>query len=195
MRQYRSTVLSQRIAAIVVASSAVLALTQCKKSPTEPIKVAAADLNAPLNSSVAAAAVGKTFTFNGGGAVLAPALTGQTFSATFTSASAVTFATTGGGSASATVAYGSCIFTISISTITGLPSGTTVTIPNCSLTFNTTGHPANGTTSSVNAFLTFGTFFSVPLPTNVTINPDGSVTLPGGGGLGTVTITNGTGAA
>ncbi|HVZ47248.1 MAG TPA: hypothetical protein VG916_00565 [Gemmatimonadaceae bacterium] len=164
-------------------------LTQCKSEPTAPVKVAAGNLNVAMSSNVASAAVGKTFTFPGGGAALTSSLAGQTFALTFTSSSAATFAV-GTGTASAAVAYGSCTFTVTGSTIAGLPNGV-YTIPNCNMTFNTSGTPVGGT-ATVGATLTLGGVLSNPIEVSVTIDSNGTVAI-GSSTLGTVTITNGTG--
>ncbi|MDA1082408.1 MAG: hypothetical protein O2973_12175 [Gemmatimonadetes bacterium] len=192
MRERASKSLRSRLFVGAVACVGVLALTQCKSDSTAPVKVAATDLAAPVNSSVVKAVEGQTFSFSDGGA-FAPALAGQPLTMAFTNTSSAAPTATivvGGVTYVATTTFGSCIFTFSTAFF-----GQLVWVINpCSFIVGTAGIPANGQTTNMTLLFRLGSGSSVPITLPGAINPDGSVTL-NGVEIGTVTVTNATGGA
>lgn len=187
-----------RIVAGAVLVGLPLILTQCKKDPTAPRKVAAANLSIPATRANVTALDGKSFSFANGGA-LAPELAGTSLTMTFSNTAAAnpttTFATGAGGSATATTTFGSCIFTITVSsfpTTHSLGVGKTITINTCTITVNTAGLQT-GTTGTVNSTITLGGTVSAPTTLTVTVAADGTVSV-GGTTLGKVPTQTATGS-
>ncbi len=89
-----------------------------------------------------------------------------------------------GATASGPMTFGSCIFTIRISTFRlghPLSVGRVITIPICSLRVNATGYPAG--TNSIPTILTLGTKTSATNNKTVTVTTGGSTV------IGNVTVT------
>lgn len=188
----------RRLTVSAAACVGVLALTQCKSDSTAPGKVAAANVVAPISTSTVAAVSGQTFTFPGGGAALSPALAGQTISLTFsntTAANPTTTVTSAAGSFTASTSFGSCIFTVSTSTIPGITVGQVITVNPCQLNVQTGGVQATGQATTVNILLQLGLTPSAPQQSQVTINPTTGTVTVNGVNTGTVTLTPVTGGA
>src|SRR5207253_2370874 len=77
----------------------------------------------PVSANTVQAMAGQPFPITDGSA-FSPGLPNTPVTLTFTSSS--TFTLTGGGTATGTVAFGSCTFTISNSNIAGLTAGTVI---------------------------------------------------------------------
>lgn len=195
MRQLGTGRWGARFFAAAIAGSAVLALTQCKKSPAAPTKVAASDLNAAASASTLAAIDGQTFTFPGGGAAFSPVLAGQTVALTFSNTSSATPTATfgvGSGQFTATTTFGSCIFTVTSSNVSGLTVGQVLTVNPCLINVGLSGKTIGVVQVPLSVII--GGTRSTPITVAVTVAPNGTVTL-GNKTLGTVTITTGSGGA
>lgn len=183
-----------RLVTGIALCAAVLAVTECRKSPTAPTKVAAADVTVSLTRTTVAAAEGVTFSFSSGGEVLSPALAGQAFTLTFTNTSSATPTTTvvsGGHQFVASTAFGSCDFTVQSSTIPGITAGTVITVDPCRVVAKTGGIEATGQATTVQILLKLGLGPpSAPAQAQVTIDPvTGTVTINGVNTGQTVTLT------
>jgi hypothetical protein len=170
------------------AMTCALVLAACGKDPVEPVRIATQNTSVPITPVVANAISGRTFTFPGAAAVLAPAATGQNLTLTFggTSASVTATATITNasgvttGSFTARVTFGSCIFTITSTTGTkGLTVGQQITVNPCSLRLETAGQQADGQPQQTNATVTLGTTQSTSTPVQVAVTPDGQVVVNG----------------
>jgi hypothetical protein len=179
-----------------------------------PITLAAADTVVPLTSATVASLVPAAgappivATFNSGfsgtntkpGAGGAPVdlkgVTTLTFTAPATGTAPPPFTiTNGGGTAHGTTTFGSCIFTVTDSTVTDLPVGTVLTVNPCTLTVPTNGDPANGIPTTQNSTLLLGSTTSSSIPLAVTIDSSGTVTIGStpAGTVPTTVLTGGTG--
>jgi hypothetical protein len=190
-----------RRASLLGAMTCLLTLAACKKDPVEPVRVATQNTSVPITPAVAGAITGRTFTFPGAAAVLAPAATGQNLTLTFggTSASVTSTGTITNASGATTgsftsrVTFGSCIFTITSTTgTTGLTVGQQITVNPCSLNLETAGQPADGEAQQTNATVTLGTTQSTSTPVQVAVTPDGQVVVNGQpvGQTSTTVVTN-----
>lgn len=190
-----------RRAYLLGAMTCALTLAACRKDPVEPVRIVSANAVVPITPAVAGAITGRTFTFPGAAAVLAPAATGQNLSLTFGGSSAsvsangaitnASGATT--GSFTSRVTFGSCIFTItSTDGTTGLTVGQQITVNPCSLTLETAGQQADGAPHQTNATVTLGTTQSTSTPVQVAVTPDGQVVVNGQtvGQTSTTVVTN-----
>ena len=190
-----------RLFAGAVACTAVVALTQCDTEATAPQKVAAGNLVAPVQATVIKAVEAQTFSFTNAGAVLSPVLANKSFTLTFTNTSAASPTTTvvvpgtGGGTFVAATTYGSCIFTITSSTIAGITVGQQITVNPCTLNVATGGVKANGQATTVNILLQLGQIPSATNQSTVIIDPTtGIVTINNVNTGTTVTLATATGA-
>ncbi len=175
----------------------------CNDDATSPPKVVTQNAVIPANAAVVAAIANTTFSFPGGGGAISPAVAGQNLALSFggtasSPTASLTFTTSAGaqtGQVSASVRFGSCIFTVTQSSFpTGHPLavGQSVTVNPCSYTVNTAGQQANGTARSTTATLQLGTTQSAPVPTNVSVASSGQVSV-NGQPVGNVPVTNATG--
>ena len=82
----------------------------------------------------------------------------------------------GAGSYSGNVGFGSCIFTVTSSTLPGVNPGDVFTVNPCSLDVNTAGQIV-GTTTERDVVLVLGTASSTPVPTPVTVTTTGGVSI------------------
>lgn len=194
----RSTL--SRLALASAAVGAALLPAACDNQTTAPVKVAAGNVTAAVNSSTVAAVSGKTFTFPNGGGALSPALANQTVSLAFTSSGSSTTAviTTPAGNIPANVTFGSCIFTTTAVSALG-PVGTVLTVNPCSITINSNGLPATGATVNATVTMSLGAGQpSTPVTVPIQISTSGTVTVTGTNGagipVGTTTTTNATGS-
>lgn len=141
------------------------------------------------------AAVGLEFDFADLSAVHS-SLSGPT-TVSFPSSSTLEFSN-GGNTASGNVTFGSCIVSITSSTIPGLSSGTQITIDPCTVTVTTTSQIEIGSSGSGSVSINFGNANSSSQTTTVTITNDGTVTV-NGEEVGEVdeggNVTGGTGAS
>jgi hypothetical protein len=101
------------------------------------------------------------------------------------------------GRASGVVQFGSCIFIVDSSTIPGLPVGSSVTVTNCSVTYDVSGQEVN-TTVTVGVVITLDGVTSQPVSITVTISSSGAVSVngsPTGATAPTGQATGGTGGS
>ena len=185
---------NSRFVAVAAACAALIVLAQCKESPTAPAKVATADVAVPLKTTFVPALEGQAFTFPNGGAALSPVLANQTFSLTFSNTSATTptatVVVTGGGQFVASTTFGSCIFTITTSTIPGVTVGSQITVNPCQVNVRTGGVQATGQATTVQILLQLGITPSAANQASVSIDPNtGIVTVNNVNTGQTVTLT------
>ncbi len=174
---FRTTHFSMlRLAAAV--SIGGLLLVACGKSSTSPTPdpVAAADVNVPVAASTVALLFGDTLTFDSG----IPAL-GTTAASTLMfsanpedSATPMFSLTSGSDTISGTVAFGSCLFIISVSTNPPPNVGDTVAVDPCNLAVQTSGATV-GVTTPVNVSVQLGSTTAPLTPRNVVITPSGNL--------------------
>jgi hypothetical protein len=175
---------------------AAAALVACGGGSSTPDKVAAANTTVAVNPTSGAAATavvsGKTFTFTNGVAAFGTtaATTVQVTSGAGT-APATFEIKSGTGVATGDYSFGSCIFTIKVSTIPSVAVGSKITVDPCSYSVPTAGRTANGVAVDVNQSWFLGTSSAI-IPVKMTLNPDGSVVLDGKT-FGSVTLSNVTG--
>jgi len=164
---------------------------------SEPAKVASAATAATIDKStgptVAAAVVGKTFSFP---AVPSFGTTATTTVALAGTGTAPTFSIgSGGKTASGSLGFGSCIFTITQSDFVApspLAVGQTITVNPCTLSVDTAGKKADGTTTDTNTELVLNGATSAPVVVPVAVSSSGTVTV-NNQEVGKVTTTNTTG--
>jgi hypothetical protein len=176
--------------AMVIALS--LTALECKKSPTAPAKVAAANVTVNTTAATIQALNGQTLTFQNGASAFSPTLTGNVtmaIAATSTSSTAaLTFST---GTQNTTLTFGSCIFTPTAPNLAGFPAGGATVNP-CTITAATAGKPADGSQNSLAVTVSLGGIPSVPVNIPVTISENGEVKI-GTTVIGTVPTTQITG--
>jgi hypothetical protein len=182
--------------ALVALASMVAA---CGKDTTAPVKIATQNVSSTFNGSVAQAIAGRAITIPGAAGLVAPAAPNQnlalTFGGTASAPTAQGSITTAAGATTGTftsnVTFGSCLFTItSVTGNLGISVGQQIRVNPCSLNIATAGQQV-GTTANTNATVTFGNFQSAPIPVQVQVNENGSVTV-GGQTVGTVSTGNST---
>ena len=122
------------------------------------------------------AVTGKTFSFPSSTGVTALGTTGPT-TVSFAGQS-FSIAQTGSGTASGTMTYGSCIFTVTSSTLPALPVGTVKTVNPCSLDVNTAGQ-GTGSSQQRPVTLILGTITSDPTTVAVLVTAQGEVIVNG----------------
>lgn len=175
---------------------AAAALVACGGGSAEATKVAAADVTVVVNPTTGAAATagvsGQAFTFSSGVAEFGTtaATTVQVTSGVGTAPAAFEIKS-GTGTATGDYTFGSCIFTIKVSTIPSVVVGTTIIVNPCSYSVPTAGKTANGLVLDVTKKWVLGTSVAT-IPVKLIINTDGSV-LVDGKAFGTVTLSNVTG--
>ncbi len=175
---------------------AAAALVACGGGSSTPVKVAAADATVAVSpttgTAATAAASGEVFTFaNGVAAFGTTAATTVQVTSGVGTAPAKFEIKSGTGVATGDYTFGSCIFTVKVSTIPSVVVGTTLTINPCTYSVPSSGQPADGLVLNVNKRWFLGSS-SGTFPVKMTINPDGSVVLDGKS-FGTVTVSNVTG--
>jgi hypothetical protein len=182
---------------LALAGSVILAGCGSSSSSTT---TAASDLPAvaltPTNGAALVNAVsGKTFAFPATTGVPALNTTGPT-SVTF-SGQTFTIAQTGSspGSYSGTMSYGSCIFTVTASSLSAVKIGDKITVNPCSLDINTAGQ-GTGSTQPRPVQLVLGTTTSNPVEVPVIVTAQGEVIVNGtpAGSVPTPTGSTGTGS-
>lgn len=176
-------------------------LAACGGSDTPAVvKVASVDTTAAISSSdittstaIVTAVLGKTFTFP---AVTELGTTAATTLALSGSGSAPTFSIgSEGKTATGSMGFGSCIFTITQSDFVAphkLAVGQIVTVTPCALEVQTAGDTATGTATDTPTNFVLGTTSSADVPLSVAIAVDGTVTVAGQT-VGTVSTTTTTG--
>lgn len=161
-----------------------------------------ADANLAINPTSGPALVSaiadETFTFaDGVPAFGTTASTSVEFSAPPTPSAAPGFSiSSGGNTATGTVAFGSCIFRITASSFPdghALAEGETITVNPCNLNVNVRGATANGQATSRSVALLLGAAASAGATVTVAVTPGGQLTL-NGVAAGTVTLSPITGA-
>ena len=162
-----------------MAALAVAALVAaCGGDDAAPTVVATQDTKANVNPANVAAVSKTPFPFPNG----IPALntTGST-TLTVTAGTATTTPTfsvsSASGYANGTLGFGSCIFTINTSTVPGLPTGTVVTVQNCTINVGTAGDPGNGVQTPQPVSMTLDGATSSTVTFQVIISATGTVTI------------------
>ncbi|TWO72314.1 hypothetical protein FN976_06315 [Caenimonas sedimenti] len=162
-------------AAAVVAA---LATASCGGGGDEtPVVVAAADVKVATTQDTVKALSATNLSFPAG--VPALGTTGPTALRIVAPAGAVTPTfnlDANGGTASGTMSFGSCVFTVSTSTIPSLPAGTVVRVDPCTINVDTSGDPA-GQAIAQPVTLTLGTATSTEVTLTVTVSSTGAVTI------------------
>lgn len=182
-----------------LAFSASLLLAACGGDGDSVKQVATGNTTAAITpatgATIVSAVVDKTFTYSAGVAALGTTaatsvkLTGTGASPKFTVSS-------GASVADGTMAFGSCILTVTTSTFpadSALGVGKTVTVNPCALVATTSGVVADGTSTTAQVALQLGTTASATQSATVAVAADGSVTV-NGQKVGTVAIGAATGA-
>jgi hypothetical protein len=187
-----------RFKPLLLALSASAFLVACSGGSDEPVIGAVANLSVAASSANTAAVVGQTFGFPAGVADFGTtAATSLSINAPAAGSTAPGFGiSSGGATASGTLNFGSCIFVIGTSTFPAaspLAAGKTVTVNPCNINAATAGKPANGTPTPTNVTIVLGATTSNPQVINVSVNPNGSVTVNNvtTGSVATGTITGG----
>lgn len=155
-------------------------------------------INPTSGPAVVSAIADETFTFaDGVPAFGTTASTSVEFSEPATPSAAPRFSiSSGGNTATGTVAFGSCIFRITASTFPAgsrLAAGETITVNPCNVNVNTRGVAADGVATTRSAALLLGAAVSAGASITVNVSPGGQLTL-NGQAVGTVTLSPITGA-
>lgn len=160
-------------------------------TPTGPFGAATANTVAAVTAARVAAVSGTSFNFPSGIPALNPS--GAT-SLTMTDAAVDTFSvTSAAGSYSGVVSYGSCIFSVTTSSVASVPVGTVFTASPCNLSAATGGQVANGAAFSIPVTLVLGAVTSNAVALPVTVTPTGQVSV-NGVLIGTVPVITPTGS-
>ena len=182
---------------LALAGSAILAGCGSSSSSTT---TAASDLPAvaltPTNGAALINAVtGKTFSFPNTAGVSALGTTGPTSVAFSGQNFTVTQAGSNAGSYSGTMSYGSCIFTVTASSLSSVTIGQKITVNPCSLDVNTEGQ-GTGSTQDRPVTLVLGTTTSIPVSVPVLVTAQGEVIVNGttAGSVPTPTGSTGSGS-
>lgn len=200
--------LSTKLALSLTLVASLAACGGSDDTPAAPVKLSLAAIPAlaisPATSGAATAsltAVSTGFTFPAVAAFGTTAPTTVKFTAPATGTTNPVFAiASGSGTASGNMGYGSCIFNVTASTLSGLVVGTPITVSPCSFAISTSGQVATqGATTSLSTTSTFqlgaATSASAPIVVSVT-NVNGVNTVNVGSvSLGTVVGTVTTGAS
>lgn len=180
--------------------AAVLAACGGGDSPAV-VKVAAVNTSAAISSTdavkstaVVTAVLNKTFNFSavtelGTAAATTLVLSGTGAAPSFSIGS-------GGKTATGSMGFGSCIFTITQSDFVSphkLAVGQIVTVSPCALEVQTAGDTANGTATNIPTNFVLGVTKSADVPLSVEVSASGTVTVAGQT-VGTVSTTTTTGA-
>jgi hypothetical protein len=155
-------------------------------------------INATTGPTLVAAIANETFAYQDGvPAFGTTAATNVTFSAPAAAGAAPGFTiSSGGNTASGTMAFGSCIFRITASTFpdgSRLAAGQIITINPCNINVNARGTAADGVAATRSAALVVGAAASAGASVTISVNPGGQLTL-NGVSVGTVTLSPITGA-
>jgi hypothetical protein len=177
-------------------ASAFLAACGGSDSPP-PVTVASQDLTVATTASTVKSVSGSTFTFPAGVSSFGTTAT-TTLKVTAPATGTPTFnIASGGGIATGNMGFGSCIFTITASTIPSLPVGTVVTVDPCTIGVDTGGDPV-GASGVQPVDITLGNTTSTPVSLTVAISATGAVTIVSAdgqtvpsGSVGTSTVTGG----
>jgi hypothetical protein len=179
-----------------VLSTATL-LTACGGGGGDAVQVAAVDarLEADADSGrpMFTALANESFTFTNGVAEFGTAGTATTVSIQEPAAAGRNprfTISSGGETATGTMAYGSCFFRITVSTFappSPLVDGAVIEIDNCGVVLDTAGQHADGVAVESSAVLFLNNANSTGTTVTVAINPSGRITL-NGRVVGTVTL-------
>lgn len=175
----------------------VAMLAACGGNPAP--RVATADTVVAMNSATVKAAEAVAFSVPAGAfpasvPALATVATTVKFTNT-TSATPTATITAPGGTVTGITTFGSCIFTVTASTLAGVTVGQVITVHPCEIDVSTGGVQATGQATTVNILLKLGQTPSAPAQAGVSIDPTtGVVTINGVSG-GTVTLQASTGAS
>lgn len=185
-----------------VLTSATL-LASCGGGGGDTAQVAAADArlaaDADSGRPLFTAMANESFTFTGGVADFGTTGTATTVSIQQPAAAGRNprfTISSGGQTASGTMAFGSCFFRVTNSTFTPpspLVDGAVIEIANCGVQLDTAGQNADGVAVESSAVLFLNNANSTGTTVTVAINPAGRITL-NGKAVGTVTLTPVTGA-
>ena len=160
---------------LVLAASAVAALVAC--GGTDPVTVATSNVTASVSASTVTAISGKSYSFPSGVSELrTTGATAVTINQPTTGAA--TFAVTSpSGSYSGVTSFGSCVFTVTVSTLATVPVGTVLTVNPCNVTVQTAGTQVGNI--NVNSSFVLGATTSSATPIPVTVSATGVVTVNG----------------
>jgi hypothetical protein len=192
-----------RTSKFLLASLALAALVACgggggggTTTTTVAADAAPVAVNVQTGAAAAQALSGQAVTFGSG--VPSFGTSGTATNLTVTAGSTPTFdVSAGGNTASGNLTFGSCIFTVTVSTFASghaLALGETVTVSGCSIDFSTANTAATGTAVSVQATLTLDGVTSSPITTTVAIEADGDI-LVNGVKITTTSVTQVTGGS
>jgi hypothetical protein len=162
-----------RFMALVGVMAGMFTIVGCGGGEDET-QVAATNTTVPINSNTVKAIDGQTFTLPAGAFSGVAALASQSTSVRFTNTSAATptaTITAANGTATGNTTFGSCIFTITTSTIPGVTVGQQITVNPCQYNVQTQGVQATGQATTVNILLQLGIVPSAANQASVSIDP------------------------
>lgn len=190
-----------RISKYLLAILAAAALVACGGGSGDDTTTVAADVPPvainPQTGAVAAQALNaQPISFASG--VPSFGTTGQATTLTITAGATPTFGVSAGGNtATGTLGFGSCIFTVTASTFTAphpLQLGASVTVADCAIDLNTANVTAEGGSATVQATVSLNGTVSAPITTTVVIQSNGDV-LVGGTKITSASVTQVTGGS
>ncbi|MDD5334849.1 MAG: hypothetical protein PHS32_14035 [Rhodoferax sp.] len=175
---------------ILMTSVFVTALAACGGNPAP--QVAAADTVVPVTAATVKAAEAVPFSVPAGAfpasvPALATVATTVKFTNT-TSATPTATITAPGGTVTGITTFGSCIFTVTASTLAGVTVGQVITVHPCQINVETGGVQATGQATTVHILLQLGQIPSAPAQASVSIDPTTGVVTVNGVNGGTVTL-------
>lgn len=193
-----------RVTAIVGVLGGMLTILGCPSGNDinevpPPVPVASTNVVVPVTAATVQALEGKSFALPAGAFANVPALATQPVTVTFTGTT--TAAPTGtlvaaNGTATGTTTFGSCIFTITTSTIPGVTVGQQITVNPCQYNVSTGGVQATGQATTVQILLQLGIIPSAANQASVSIDPTTGVVTVNNVNTGVnVTLVIATGAA
>jgi hypothetical protein len=183
--------------ALLLALAGSVILAGCGSSSSSTT-TSASDLPAvaltPTNgASLINAVTGKTFAFPGTAGVPALGTTGPTSVAFSGQNFTITQTGSSAGSYSGTMSYGSCIFTVTATSLSTVKIGDKITVNPCSLDINTAGQ-GTGSTQDRPVTLVLGTTTSIPTAVPVLVTAQGEVIVNGTSAGSVPTPTGSTGS-
>jgi len=147
-------------------------------APPPTAVVASANTVVPVTAATVQALEAKPFALPAGAFASVPALATQAVTVTFTgttTASPTGTIVAANGTAAGKATFGSCIFTITTSTIPGVTVGQQITVNPCQYNVSTGGVQATGQATTVNILLQVGLVPSAAQQAQVSINPSTGV--------------------
>ena len=172
MQNWGFSKIGLRLTAIVGVLAGMLTLVSCGGGG-EQRQVAATNTTVPVNTTTVRALEGATFSLPAGAFTGAPALATQATTVRFTNTTAATptaTITATNGTATGNTTFGSCIFTVTSSTIPGVTVNQQITVNPCQYNVQTSGIVANGQATTVNILLQLGVVPSAANQATVSID-------------------------